>query len=185
MTHQSVQELIIDPMMKVYQPPRHIAGDEAAQRELLGTYIDGLKGFPRHVLEEGWQKVKITHENWSWPPVFKIRSECLACTPAPKCAPDVKPDHTDLANKAMQSEEGQQALREGFGHSIWLHVRDTGEFPVTRETMAKMRRGNVDSKAAYRTLSPSIDHHMRLISLYETMEKREAEWQQKYLRRAA
>lgn len=172
-----VNEAIIRPLCHLFRAEMNEYATDAM--------VEDLARFPEDTLQKAL--VNLRQNRKSMPAIAHIIEACNFVTPQEGVTgiPKFKPDHTALADRAMQSEEGQQALREGFGHSIWLHVRDTGEFPVTRETMAKMRRGNVDSKAAYRTLSPSIDHHMRLISLYETMEKREAEWQQKYLRRAA
>lgn len=172
-----VNDAIIRPLCHLFRAEMNEYATDAM--------VEDLARFPEDTLQKAL--VNLRQNRKTMPAIAHIIEACNFVTPQEGVTgiPKFKPDHTALADRAMQSEDGQQALREGFGYSIWLHVRDTGEFPVKPETMRKMRDGLHTGREMYRTLKPSNDWHLPLIKLYETMERREAEWQQRYLRRAA
>lgn len=79
---ERVQRIIIEPMIRLYQPPRHLtagAGDadqQDAMRYLLDTYRRALRRFTEPTLIKGWHHVTVQHKGWSWPQPSEIAEAC-------------------------------------------------------------------------------------------------------------
>lgn len=65
MSATDVQTEIIEPMQRLYLPPRLMLAD--VQTEALRGYADVLKGFSAADLKAGWTDVVTTHTTRSWP----------------------------------------------------------------------------------------------------------------------
>lgn len=78
MRKQTVNQVIIDPMTRLYQPPAHLRGreNEAGLRDTVAEYQAGLSRYSRHVLEAAWAEVKAEHEAWIWPHLKTIKAAC-------------------------------------------------------------------------------------------------------------
>ena len=83
---QEIERLIIQPMLKTYNPPLHAKKDEAAAKQLIDEYRGALKGFSADELKRGWELVKSTHETWTWPHFQHIRTACYKCKDSKKAA---------------------------------------------------------------------------------------------------
>jgi hypothetical protein len=76
MSAADVQVKILEPMQRVYLPPRKMEqGDELAA---LRDYVETLQQFDGSDLSEAWRKVRETHTTRSWPlpsAFYKVANE--------------------------------------------------------------------------------------------------------------
>lgn len=65
MTKADVQKQILEPMQRVYLPPRGY--DDAMLQQNLGEYADALERFGEVDLRKAWTVVRDAHQSRSWP----------------------------------------------------------------------------------------------------------------------
>lgn len=65
MAAHDVQREILEPMQRIYLPPRNY--DEAQQSEALREYVSALSAFDATELNVAWSTVRDTHTTRAWP----------------------------------------------------------------------------------------------------------------------
>jgi hypothetical protein len=71
-----VREIIIEPMLALYLPPRHLRTDQKARALALAAYETALDRFDRDTLRRGWDKVVSEQTYWCWPNPGIIAEAC-------------------------------------------------------------------------------------------------------------
>lgn len=79
---EAVKRIVLDPMMRMYQPPSHLRNDKQAFITTLDEYQNRLAGFSDATLAKAWDAVKDEHEVWIWPHLKVIRTACMKLAPA-------------------------------------------------------------------------------------------------------
>lgn len=149
----AVRRAIIDPMLRLYQPPSHARSDQKSQDAILDEYERQLSGFPESVLSAAWEDVKTDHHTWTWPHIKVIRDACASKQPAtgPAYMPTVRKQHTlDTAagDAFLRTPKGQEAIKLDLALSAWLHAAEGGkpeDFEIRTAVIA--RRTAIDSMA--------------------------------------
>lgn len=142
-TAAEINATILDEMQSLFQPPR---GCDDVQKTLT-VYVKHLRDFRVDQLEAGWNLVVETHEYQRWPAIAYIR-ECILKAIADQDRTQRQTelvDHKareDLVETVMRSEIGQQACREMWGYSLYLHVLEHGTTPDL-EDQEQYRKGAV------------------------------------------
>lgn len=67
MSDQAIRDEIIDPMLRLFSPPR--AMDEAQQIAAMRDYMDAMRGFTRDELQAAWRDVRDSTQARTWPPI--------------------------------------------------------------------------------------------------------------------
>ncbi len=76
--HSSVLLVVVNPMLKLYQPPHHLKTLSGSELMNVATelYGNALTGFSQAALQEAWQSVISQHNGWGWPAVGEIVKVC-------------------------------------------------------------------------------------------------------------
>ena len=67
MSDNAIRDEIIDPMLRLFSPPK--AMDEAQQIAAMRDYMDAMRGFSRNELQAAWREVRDTTQTRTWPPI--------------------------------------------------------------------------------------------------------------------
>jgi len=98
MSLENVQSEILDPMQRMYLPPRGF--DETSQKELLREYASALQMFDRDNLTYAWRTVRDEHMTRSWP----VPAQFVAAA---------------RAHRKTQTADTKGAKRESEGNKRW------------------------------------------------------------------
>ncbi len=93
----------------------------------------------------------------------------------------------DMAERALRSSLGQEALRQGWGRGLYRYVMAWGSTPTMPETKAALHRQANDFQwdlIEMRKVEKPDDLNKALLRLAESAESREAELRDRYLRRS-
>ena len=91
----------------------------------------------------------------------------------------------DMAERALASPLGQEALRQGWGDGLYRFVMAWGSMPTKPETKAALHRAANDFKwdlADMRRIQDPDPVTKALINLYEARAKREADVVRRFLK---
>lgn len=92
----------------------------------------------------------------------------------------------DMAERALMSPMGQEALRQGWGRGLYHYVMEWGSTPTRPETKAALQRAANEfmwDLADMRQIKDPDTVTASLIKLYESRAHAEAELKRKYLRK--
>lgn len=115
MSAEAVQAEILDPMQRLFLPPRQMGANE--QTAALRDYVAALQGYDGADLKAAWERVRDTHANRSWPmPSAFIRA-----------ASESRRDRVPPQKGRLSSDENHTARR--------LHWEDVIRTPLAREAV--------------------------------------------------
>jgi hypothetical protein len=85
-----VEDAIIRPMLRAYQPPGYLKADRERAEAVLDIYRESLARFARPVLEQAWRRAAEQNGFWCWPTCDDIvkAAEHFHALAHPKIKPD-------------------------------------------------------------------------------------------------
>jgi hypothetical protein len=188
MSAQDVQSEILEPMQRLYLPPRNM--DEGQQSQALREYVSALQNFEQADLNAAWCAVRDTHTTRSWPvpaafiiaakQARKYRNEAgLGRNDAAAVSPEN--DSWEVWKKICRSQMGRDAVQRGVAWALKcavLHDKKKPEQIDLRElvsgkasaerTAAGIENGSVPMRAAYTSMA---------LNMWHTLQMRETETQ--------
>lgn len=133
MSLQAVEANILEPMQRVYLPPRQMPQAQLAQA--LKEYADALDGFEASDLKTAWGLVRDSHLTRSWPMPAQFvvgaklaRKDRLAAEAEkrPAAKHGEKPDYWPLWQAARASDKALQAIKLNVAWSFKCRVLQDG-----------------------------------------------------------
>jgi len=108
---QKVREAVLNPMMRLYQPPSHVRTDKEAFNALIAEYAKALGGFTKPTLEMAWETVKDEHSTWIWPHLKVLKDACIRHAPAERKLAD---NNTDFKKNLQQRADDAYELARKY-----------------------------------------------------------------------
>lgn len=143
---ERVQHAILEPMQRLYQPPRAYTNDELVQ--VLRQYFLALQDFGEHTLAAGWGEVVGTWAKGVWPPPAVI---VLACRKVQMAKARDARHVLSASGKAVQEREwfDRACERHGLNSAVmarpnlwWLQPRDLWRPEWREDEVPKGERPN-------------------------------------------
>lgn len=149
----------------------------------IDAMVEDLCKFSADRLNSGMKKVRQTRKRT--PSIADIIEACNAVdggtgriTPSGE-----KKQFINEANLFLQCEDGQMALQEGFGHSAWLYVKDTGDNELHHKSLSSLRNDSSRAMTAYLEMNREPENHFgskMLRNIWDMMQNKEREFTQQY-----
>lgn len=180
MSAQDVQAEILDPMQRLYLPPRNM--DEGQQSQALREYVNALQNFEQADLNAAWCAVRDTHTTRSWPvpaafimaakQARKYRSEAGLGRSDNTPKPD---DSWEIWKKLCRSQMARDAVQRGVAWSLKcavLHDNMKPEQIDLRELVSKkssaertaqgIKDGSVPMRSGYASMALNMWHTLQM-----------------------
>lgn len=191
--YKDVMEVIIEPMITIYQTPHHLRDNQEAYKAALGEYKNMLCRYSRNGLSKGWALVKADHKTWTWPHYHSIAEQCskfdsvLIVEQQEAKQKSSKDNHFNftLAEAVMRSPIGQKALSMGVGQSLWMKTWRDGKSDFTEAEVQKIKSEWEDGLRQLMNIGESDFMYPRLKSFADEIIAKEQEFYRKYYRVAA
>jgi hypothetical protein len=184
MSAQDVQAEILDPMQRLYLPPRNM--EESQQSQALREYVNALQNFEQADLNAAWCAVRDTHTTRSWPvpaafimaakQARKYRNEAGLGRSDNTPKPD---DSWEIWKKLCRTQMARDAVQRGVAWSLKCAVLHDNKKPEqidlrelvskrasAERTAAGIEDGTITMRGAYASLA---------LSMWHTLQVREAE----------
>lgn len=180
----NVRELIVEPMMAMYQPPMHLRSDTEKMKLVLDEYHAQLVGFDRQTLAKGWDSVKKNHSTWIWPQMQVIRDACMKNLPTPKQSTpegdaklkmprgNLEDFNPAMAREILSTPAGKLALEKGVAMSMMVDCECTGKRDFD-EAYVHRQAGFLKQAVTEMNAMPNEEPKPALMALYQSMDGRE------------
>lgn len=181
---KNVMELVIEPMMAMYQPPMHLRSDTDKMKLVLDEYQNQLSEFERKTLSDGWADVKKTHSTWLWPQMQVIREACMGNLPVGKPSTpegdaklkmprgNLEDFNPSLAKEILGTTAGKLSLEKGVAMSLMVDYECKGKTDFD-EAYVHRQAGFLKQALSDLTAMPDAEPKPALMALYESMNGRE------------
>jgi hypothetical protein len=154
MSAEAVQAEIIEPMQRLYLPPRNMP--EEMQSAALREYVKALEGFERTDLAVAWCAVRDVHATRAWPvPAVFItasrqarNSRITADARAPSTSKPVQTEW-DIWKQVSRSPLAYEAVKNGVAWSLKsaiLHDKKLPDQIDLRELISGKRRAELTAE---------------------------------------
>lgn len=139
MSASDVQREILDPMQRLFLPPRRLEPGE--EQAVLREYVRPLESYDADILRLAWQDIVETHGSRSWPlpsAVIKAAKEAARdrrLLSQPKINHDGPAPKTEAEQKwdrwvaICRTEMAREAVRRGVAWSLKCEILDNGKLP--------------------------------------------------------
>lgn len=118
MSEQAIRDEIIDPMQRLFIPPKNMEGDQQALA--LREYMDALRGFEREDLRAAWHTIRDSAVARSWPPIGAFLKAALLA----KRERQTKMEETNQGRTAPLHRFDMDGWRAHFFEN-WKHIKHT------------------------------------------------------------
>lgn len=132
MSAADVQAEILDPMQRIFYPPRKM--EPADEQAALRDYLTSLQDFPMADLASSWRYVKDTHAKTSWPPpaafvqaASRARRDRAAATMAPRSGQSESNERWDRWKVLSRSPMAYEACKRNVAWSLKCAVLHAGK----------------------------------------------------------
>lgn len=195
MSAEAVQAEILEPMQRLFLPPRQM--DATTQAQALRDYLGALEHFNAPDLKTAWANVRDSHPTRSWPvPAVFVAAARMARkdrggdSPAPR-APDTTTNERWTTWEAVRrSPLAYEAVKMGCAWSLKCAVLNDGKKPgeislvdlrngVARaeRTAERIRRGQPHEWKGRKIGVFSEDNASVALKMWATLRQRETETQ--------
>ncbi len=184
MTASDVQHEILDPMQRLYLPPRSM--EETQQSAALREYVSALQAFDATELNVAWTTVRDTHTTRSWPVpaafVMAARQARKTIQPQQKArGTGGENDHWETWKAVSRSPLAYEAVKRNVAWSLKCAVLHDGKKPEQVSITELVSRKHSAEKLAERlrrgeTTMSEKDAHMAL-RMWDGLLERETETQ--------
>lgn len=183
MSEQSVKDIILEPMHRLFLPPRKM--EQADEIVAMRQYTDALKGFSDAVLKGAWVAVRDKHTKAGWPPVgaFVVEAKRQAGGGMSGAQQRRSRAHAEAERRwslwlsIRSSDLARRAAREGWAYALKMevleHGKSTEQIMVTEILAAGATAAREIIKL--RTLAAPSDMQQYLIRCADRREESERE----------
>lgn len=195
MSAQDVQTEILEPMQRLFLPPRNM--EEGHQQSALREYVNALQNFEAEDLKAAWQAVRDTHTSRGWPVPAAFIMAAKQARKDRLGVPQQRQEGVsqeittawDIWQKVRASKMGRDTAEGGYAWSLKCKILYDKVSPAeidTRELQAAHNRAQ-DLAARIENGSFKMRGDVRdtALSMYRHLLVKEAETQQEILRGAA
>lgn len=175
MAAADVQAEIIDPMQRLFLPPKAMPDHQIA--DALREYVDALQGHKATVLRDAWRRVRDTHETRAWPSVGAFAKAARAASmDAPKPNGEERDyplhRHDDTGWRGFFKRRweafrfsaiARQAAMEGWSHTLKCAVLDG--LPPEQVSVAQFQAKHHRALRLLRAIEADKDFPNRSVAL--------------------